>query len=302
MHNTLSSLLPITSADTVILDTDICTDCDDCGALAVLFYYCKKNNTRIGAVINDIDNIYGCGAVDAIASYYGLSVPIGMTGDKGFLADAESRYSRQLSEQFSENYRNGTLTVHPSLDLYREVLKKAADKSVVIITVGFLNTAAEILAAEPALFEKKVRCVVSMAGDFADLTHGEYNIAMQTPAAQTFYNTCPVPVFFDGFEIGVSFQTGFAALDQNNPVSVAYELHNHGHNASYDPAAVDFAFRGVCEDWTLSEPLSVHVNDDATISFQSDANGIQTYLKFADEGARERVRLLLDEIYSAPVK
>ena len=128
------------------------------------------------------------------------------------------------------------------------------------------------------------------------------SVYVNHPFPENVHFLRPVPVFFDGFEIGVSFQTGFAALDQNNPVSVAYELHNHGHNASYDPAAVDFAFRGVCEDWTLSEPLSVHVNDDATISFQPDANGIQTYLKFADEGARERVRLLLDEIYSAPVK
>ena len=300
MNHPLSTLLPITSADTVILDTDICTDCDDCGALAVLFHYCRKKDIKIGAVINDIDNIYGCGAIDAIASYYGFQVPVGMTTDKGFLADAESRYSRQLSEQFSENFRNGTLTVHPALDLYREVLKNAADKSVVIITIGFLNTAAEILAAEPALFAAKVRCVVSMAGNFTDLTHREYNIAMQTPAAQTFYNTCPVPVFFHGFEIGISFQTGFLALNPQNPVSVAYELHNHGHNASFDPAAVDFAFRGICEDWALSEPLSVHINDDATLSFRPDANGSQTYVKFADEGACERVRLLLDEIYSAP--
>lgn len=302
MNHPLSDFLPVRPADTVILDTDICTDCDDCGALAVLFYYCKKNNIKIGAVINDIDNLYGCSAVDAIASYYGMEVSIGMTTDKGFRSEDESRYSRQISEQFSEKFRNGTLTVRPALELYREVLQNAADKSVVIITVGFLNTAAEIFAAEPELFASKVRCVVSMAGDFADLTHPEFNIAMQIPAAQTFYNHCPVPVYFHGFEIGVSFQTGFAAPDPQNPVSVAYELHNHGHNASFDPAAVDFAFRGVCSDWALSEPVSVHVNDDGTVSYQPDENALRTYVKFADEEARERVRILLDEIYAASVR
>ena len=139
MNHPLSDFLPVKPADTVILDTDICTDCDDCGALAVLFYYCKKNNIKIGAVINDIDNLYGCGAIDAIASYYGMEVSIGMTTDKGFQSEPESRYSRQISEQFSENFRNGTLTVRPALDLYREVLQNAAEKSVVIITVGLLR-------------------------------------------------------------------------------------------------------------------------------------------------------------------
>ena len=301
MNKTISELLPVRLTDTVILDTDICTDCDDCGALAVLFHHCKKSGIKIGAVINDVDNIYGCGAIDAIASYYGMTFPIGMTTDKGFLADAESRYSRQISEQFSQNFRNKSLTIHPALDLYREVLKNAADKSVVLVTIGFLNTAAEILAAEPELFASKVRCVVSMAGNFEDISYKEYNIAMQIPAAQSFYNTCPVPVFFHGFEIGISFQTGFDALDQKNPVSVAYELHNHGHNASFDPAAVDFAFRGVDEDWVISEPLRVSVKDDASLSVQADAEGTQVYVKFADEGARERVRCHLDEIYSAPV-
>ena len=301
MSNPFSQLLPIRSTDTVILDTDICTDCDDCGALAVLFYYCKKNNIKVGAVINNVDNLMGCSAIDAVASYYKYPVAIGITGDKGFQAEAESRYSRQISQQFSENYRNGTLTVHPSLELYKEVLKNAADKSVVIITVGFLNTAAEILAAEPQLFADKVRCVVSMAGNFVNPAHNEFNLAMQIPAAQAFYHTCPVPVFFHGFEIGISFRTGFAALDPANPVSVAYELYNKGYNYSFDPAAVDFAFRGVCEDWALSEPINVHINDNATVSFTTDDTGLQTYVKFADEGACERVRLLLNKIYAAPV-
>ena len=300
MNTDFSSLLPIRPSDTVILDTDICTDCDDCGALAVMIHSCKQSGAQLGAVINDVDNLYGCGAIDAILSYYGVQTSIGMTSDKGFPADSESRYSRQLSEQFSERFRSGTLDVHPALDVYRQTLQNAADKSVVLITVGFLNTAAEILAAEPALFAQKVRCVVSMAGTFEDLSHKEYNIFNQIPAAQTFYNTCPVPVFFNGFEIGIAIQTGFASLIPENPVSVAYELHNKGHNASFDPAAVDFAFRGIGEDWSISEPLTVHINDDATLHVTPDSNGLHTTVRFTDEPAKERVRQRLDAIYAAP--
>lgn len=302
MNYSFSSLLPIKAADTVILDTDICPDCDDCGALAVVVHGCKSTGAKLGAVINNVDNIYGCGAIDAILSFYGMSAPIGMTTDKGFFANIESRYNRVLSEQFSENFRNGTLTVHPALELYRDTLKKADDRSVILITIGFLNTAAEILAAEPELFAAKVRCVVSMAGNFDDLSYHECNIVNQIPAAQTFFNTCPVPVFFNGFEIGSGMQTGFAELIPENPVSVAYDLYNKGYNSSFDPAAADFAFHGIGEDWSVSEPLTVSVNDDSTLSVHANGDGLHTTVRFTDEDAKERIRLRLNTVYSAPVK
>jgi len=298
MSNKISSLLPIKSTDTVILDTDICTDCDDCGALSVLVCGCKHTGARLGAVINNVDGMYGCGAIDAILSFYGVSAPIGITSDKGFLADAQSRYSQTLSEQFSENFQKGTLAVRPALEVYREVLQNADDQSVVLITVGFLNTAAEILAAEPGLFADKVRCVVSMAGNFENLSYREYNIATQVPAAQAFFHICPVPVFYHGFEVGVSIKTGFAELIPDNPVSVAYQLHSGGYNCSFDPAAVDFAFRGECADWTVSDPVLVQVKEDGSLSVNFEADSLQAYVKFADQEAKERVRMRLDGIYS----
>lgn len=299
MKSDFSSLLPIRATDTIILDTDICTDCDDCGAMAVLIQGSKSTGAKLGAVINNVDQMQGCGAIDAILSYYNVEAPIGLTGDRGFYSNVKSRYTLELAEKFSSAYRNGTLAVQPSLKLYRETLKAADDKSVVLITVGFLNAAAEILAAEPALFEKKVRCVVSMAGNFQDLSYCEYNIVKHVPAAQAFYSACPVPVFFHGWEIGIRMKTGFPVAIPDHPVSFAYELHSNGYNNSFDPAAVDFAFRGVGKDWVLSDPFMVQVQNDGSLALQYGENGLHTFVKFADDSAPDRIRYRLDSCYSA---
>ena len=292
-------LLPIGNGDVVILDTDIGSDCDDCGALAVLVYGCEQCGAKIGAVINDTDNPYGCGTIDAILSYYGYELPIGMTTDRGFMGvddPVNIKYNKPVAEQFSEKFRKGELKTRTALEVYREVLKKAEDKQVVLITIGFLNTAAEILQAEPALFKEKVRCVVSMAGDFEDVSRPEWNVVKQPMAAKMFYENCPVPVFFNGVEIGNRFKTGFEMLMPKNPVSVAYQIHSGGMRASFDPAAVDFAFCGVGEDWEISDDFAVEIMENGAMKLHKAENANACCVRFASEEAIERIQERLNSI------
>ncbi|MBR5601843.1 MAG: hypothetical protein IKW24_04365 [Clostridia bacterium] len=51
----------------VILDTDMCPDCDDVGALVTLIDYAKQYDFDILGVCNCTSNRSGMGTIDAIA-------------------------------------------------------------------------------------------------------------------------------------------------------------------------------------------------------------------------------------------
>src|SRR5210317_961434 len=71
----------------VILDTDIGSDCDDAGALAVLHKLADKDEVEIlGVIYSSGKNKYGIGVCDAINTYYGRGdLPLGrnVTEDVG---------------------------------------------------------------------------------------------------------------------------------------------------------------------------------------------------------------------------
>lgn len=63
----------------VIFDTDMGSDCDDAGALAVLHALADAGEVRIlGVIFSSGKNRYGVGTCDAINTYYGRGdIPLG---------------------------------------------------------------------------------------------------------------------------------------------------------------------------------------------------------------------------------
>ena len=301
MKTDFLELLPLREGDAVILDTDISSDCDDAGALALLINGCKKNGACLKAVINDTDNPYASGAIDAILEYYGVQALIGQTTDVGFeTADTpiNVKYNRHLTEQFSRRFREGEPLAAPARDVYESVLLDSKDGSVVLITIGFLNTAAEALRLFPELFARKVRCVVAMAGNFRTPQEPEWNILRNPRAAKFFFENCPVPIVFDGFEIGYSFRTGFEHPDPKNPVAVAYELHGGGEGASFDLCAVDMAVHGFGKDsdWCLSEPFSVKISGEGALYLEKVKAVPRVFAKFSDKNSMNRIQARMNDI------
>lgn len=286
-----AAFLPVQPGDTVILDTDIGSDCDDAGAVAVVLLGCR----RVGAcpvLINDTSNDYGSGALDALAAYYGYAdAPVGQWEQPGFFGaedDGNNRYNLPLTQRFSPRYQAGKPLSRPASEVYRETLESAADGSVVIVTVGFLNAVGAALRADPALFAAKVRSLVVMGGNFATPAQAEWNLLHDVPASRLIIEHAPCPVYFSGFEVGVDLITGYTQRQEDHPVCEAYYLHSGGSRYSWDPCTADFAFEGE-GDWHLSEPLSVTVADDGSLTLTPDPTGTRRYLRFADDAAKLRI-------------
>lgn len=286
----------------IIVDTDIGPDCDDVGALVVLYTYAKKYNIPIAGVINCTSNPYGAGAIDIIGKYCGCeNTPVGMWSGEGFLWDETTmQYNKYLSEQFNTIYKPvGNSKVENSLDLYRRILANAEDKSIVIVTIGPLNTISELLSSKGdaispedgrTLIEKKVHAVVTMAG-CTSCKQREYNIVCDGDAAANFINNMPVPVIYSGVELGGKIDSGFDSdsIPDNadeNPVYLSYKMYTEFRkmqpwfNKSYDLTAVHFAFEGEGEYYKLSDCGSMLIDrseNDAT-EFVLDENGNSYYM------------------------
>ncbi len=252
----------------VILDTDIGPDCDDVGAIVTLLHYANEYHFPIAGICNCTSNMAGTGSIDAICRHCGVETPpLGQWSHPGFMdAPACHKYNDAIAEKFSPAYRDGTLRVEDEVTFYRRLLAKAADDSIMIITIGMFNDLAALLAS-PAdeisplsgleLIKAKVNCVVSMA---TILPQGrEFNVVEDAKAAEFVFADWPTPIYLSDFHVGFRVVTGYAditdpAVIEASPLPLSYHLYTqNGDNASYDLTAVQFAVLGEGEFYELGE-------------------------------------------------
>ena len=248
----------------IILDTDIGPDCDDVGALATMFSYAKEFGTPILGVNNCTSNPYGTATIDAIREYCGWGeITIGSYSKPGFYADAMN-YNKHVAENYSTKYKNGTFKSIPHVEFYRSLLANAEDDSVILITIGMFNCFADFLKSGAdeispltgiELAAKKLHSVVSMA---AVLPAGrEFNVICDFEASKLCFENCPCPMYLSDFKIGHTVKTGWGSKERcglsGTPIIDSYRLYNNEEKrASFDLTAVQFAFEGEGEFYSLT--------------------------------------------------
>jgi len=225
----------------VIYETDMCLDVDDVGALAVLHGLQNEGKVNIlGVCFNEV-HPSGAAAIDAINTWYGRGdIPVGVY--KGRLSNPDrSRYLEALTK-FPHDLNNERAA--SALDTYRQVLADQPDRSVTIISVGFLNNLYDLLKDPEgyALVEKKVKLLVAMGG----LHNDNFNFVRHGLVNQTQYVIENWPGTLVTTHVGGSIITGqtlTATTPVNNPVRRAYELWcgpNKGRS-SWDQVSVLYA-------------------------------------------------------------
>ena len=139
--------------------------------------------------------------------------------------------------------------------LYRRLLARQPDQSVVFISIGLLTNVAARIDSKPdaasglagrELVAKKVRVWVCMGGTF--VSGREFNLYSDIPATRRAVEAWPTPIVFSGFEIGQGVGTGagLRELPATNPLRRAYELFNGlADHPSWDQTAVLYAVRGL---------------------------------------------------------
>ncbi len=243
---TLQMCTPDTQAKKIIYETDMCAAVDDVGALAMIHGLQNRGETELLAVcLNAPGDPDGAAAIDAINTWYGRGdIPVGIW--KGPYPDPESSKYLHVLTLFPHNI--DSKSAPSALETYREVLPKQPDKSVTIVSTGFLQNLDELLRNEPDLVASKVKELVIMGNHQNGQEHNHHFMWHNTEkAAQNVVENWPTPIVF--VNLGGEIMTGSGLKDTpvGNPVRMAYYLQlgpRFLDNASWDQIVVLYGVRG----------------------------------------------------------
>jgi len=309
----------------VIFDTDMCEDCDDVAALAMLHALESRGRCRLLAVTVTADHPLAAPFVDCVNTFYGRpDIPIGVVRPGG--VKPPSRYLN-LAAQKTEaglRYPHDLLDSKDAPDavtLIRKTLAAAGDGSVVIIQAGFSTNLARLLdsPADAAsrlpgveLVAKKVRLLELMAGAFEPIegnaAYAEYNVIRDRAAAAVIAARWPTEAVWSGFEIGAALPYPSQSILEDyrvaahHPVAAAYRLVSPPpqDRPSWDLTSVIDAVLGDRGYFECSPPGKVTVTDQGATVFAPDATGKHRYLILRDGSARARVIEALVQLASQP--
>jgi len=309
----------------IILDTDMDSDCDDVGALAMLHALVDRGEVELLAVMTSSSNPWSAACVDAVNTYFGRpDIPIGRY--QGIVSPSVSKYAQKIAERFPQDTGKGE-RLPSAVSLYRRILAQQPDRSVVILTVGDLSNLAALLKFNSgkdaptgdALVKQKVSEWVCMGGNFIgkpakdDLKLGNNNFTMDKPSSYFAVKHWPTPVMFVGREIG-SVPSGLKAgkrlgeLPADNIVRAAYEYYFGGqvkdrHVA--DQTAVLYAARGLRDYWEVEAHGFMDIQPDNTFVWRYDMDKHRYLLKRQVNGQsndRQIERVIEDLMMHLPAK
>lgn len=263
----------------IIFDTDMDTDVDDTGALAVLYSYVQEGRAEVLATVGSCNSGCAVKCIGGINAYYGFpKVPVGIA--PRCPSSGKSPYQSTIAERYGKEYPDDK-TARPALEVYREVLSSAEDSSVVITVVGAMNNLHDLLRSEGdkyspmngiELVRRKVKLCVIMGGRFPkSAPGGEYNIRLDVDAAYHVIHNCPVSILWSGQEIGGSILTGNmrGEMEEDNPVRLAYNLYGNDETGTYvrqswDLTTIVYAVEGAGDYWDI-QTGSIEINTENKI-------------------------------------
>jgi inosine-uridine nucleoside N-ribohydrolase len=278
----------------IILDSDIGQDCDDAAAMALLHKFADYGEVEILATMFPMQDPMGAPAMDVINTYYGRpDIPIGTyKGTYQYLGKLWDHYNTKLAQNFPHDLKHGN-DAPDAVALYRKILAKQPDESVVIVAVGPERLLADLLVTGPDaysklngrdLIKKKVKLLSLMGAGFPK--DQEWNIKIAPDAAKLVADTWPTPVVYSGNEIGKAIRTGRRLLTETpatNPVRASFENHpfvdkNTKDRESWDQTALLYAVRGAMDIWKVESKGYNFIDEAGRNEWRQDDDKDHSYL------------------------
>lgn len=264
----------------IIFDTDMLTDPEDVNALCLLNAFADEGEAEIVACVangHEANRASGA-AIDVVNTFYHRpNIPIGTY--KGGYTNKKSTYTPILRDSFPHDAPNDD-ELPNALDIYREILSRQPDHSVVIVSVGFLLNLKDLIYSKPDKFSKlngkdlicaKVKELVVMGGKYPEGREYNFYFGGVSSAAKDVVENWPneVPVMFSGYEIGERIISGKNYKNQLPycplllALKNAYDAISRGRE-SWDETAVIYGISGLSyngkEYWKTQSKGSVLVD------------------------------------------
>jgi hypothetical protein len=127
----------------IIFDTDMESDVDDVGALAMLHVLADNGDAEIlGTMVCSL-NPWSVPTVDAVNTYFKRpDIPIGAVKTLGVYRN--SKYAKIIAEEYPHDIGLGE-EARVAISIYRKILNSQPDQSVVVFTFGYLTNLSYLL-------------------------------------------------------------------------------------------------------------------------------------------------------------
>lgn len=277
----------------IIFDSDMGPDYDDVGAITILHALADKGEANILATVASTKYEGVAAVLNVFNTYFNrLNIPVGVPKGNAL----ELRDFQHWTDTLIARYPHKIKTNDEAQDavmLYRKILASQPDKSVTVVTVGFLTNLSNLLNTTgdkysalngKQLVEKKVKLLVCMGGKFP--SGYEFNVMKDAPASQNVYTNWPTQVIFSGFEIGEKIKAGIPLIHnasiKNSPtedvfrISIPQAKEDSAGRKSWDETAVLIAIKGYSSYYTL-HPGRIKVETDGKNTWDDNGKG-QAYI------------------------
>ncbi len=304
----------------VIYDTDISTDCDDTGALAMLHAMADMGQAELLAVMISSTDEYSAPCAEAINTFYGRpDIPIGARQE---FYKSRSPYTKAIRDEYPNDLRSGQ-RAPDTTRLYRKILASQPDQSVTLVVVGFATNIRRLLQSDPDnlsslsgpdLLARKVRLYAAGGNGSGQLPEGRpgFNYRRDLKAAKYEVEHFPgsVPMVYAGGGLGGggSVLTGprlKTETDEGHIIRKCYELwfEKRGENpddwrrGNADQLRVLYAVRGLGQNFDASGPGRLFVYAEKEyFRWQPAADGHIYWLRLAwpaEQVAKEIEELMI---------
>jgi len=252
----------------VIFDSDMGPDYDDVGAITLLHAFADSGYINILATVASTKYEGVAAVFNVLNTYFNRpGLLIGVPKGKALELKDNQHWTDTLLLKYPHKIKKND-EVLSATEVYRKSLASQPDRSVTIITVGFLTNLADLLQSAPdkystltgkELVKKKIKQLVCMAGSFP--AGNEWNVRMDAAASKIVFDNWETPILFSGVEIGFTIKTGLPLISndgiKDSPVkdvyriSIPLSLQDSAGRMSWDQTAVLIGVKGYKPWWNV---------------------------------------------------
>ncbi len=299
--NQLEEPIEYTGVPLIILDTDIGSSADDLFALMMLHRYQDQQRCRLLGVVVDREGEDCAACADVMNTYYGHGdTRIGLirNGIKNPKVWIDYKALPTHTDSLGKRMFQRSLADYSSLpdgwQLYRQLLATQPDRSVSIVSIGFVTCLSQLLLSEPdnysslngvELVRRKVKCLYLMGGVFGKSVEPDFNLSQSITFAQDFFRLWPedVDMVFSPQEVGENIEykpeqvISDISWTDAHPIKQVYMTYNcNTGQMMWDPMTVIQAVEG--DDlFTLSTRGTISLTPQAEIIFTPLVTGNSRY-------------------------
>ena len=277
----------------VIFDSDMGVDYDDVGAITLLHAFADSGYINILATVASTKYEGVAAVFNALNTYFKRpGLLIGVPKGKALELKDKQHWTDSLLLKYPHKIKKNDEELSAT-DVYRKALASQPDRSVTIITVGFLTNLADLLQSTPDKYSKftgkelvreKVKQLVCMAGSFP--AGNEFNVRMDAASSKIVFENWETPILFSGVEIGMKIKTGLPLVNdrsiKNSPVKDVFRIcvpmsqQDSTGRMSWDQTAVLIAVKGYKPWWNI-QTGKIKIAEDGSNTWKN-GDSLHSYL------------------------